>query len=209
MNNSDAESRGLFLVLSAPSGTGKTSIRRIFLERHPEVQFSVSYTTREPRPGEEDGRDYFFISEAEFRERINRGEFAEWEENYGRYYGTSGKMMDRFLDQGRDMLLDIEMRGAKTLKKNYAGGIYVFVLPPSLAELKARLQKRGESEAEIKKRLNKVREEIGEAYGYDYVIFNDSLERAVESLQAVYQSEKNRAIRRKKQIQDLLDQNEI
>jgi len=206
LNSSDSEARGLFFVLSAPSGTGKTSIRRIFLERYPDVQFSVSYTTRAPRPGEVDGKDYFFVSEAEFRERIDRGEFAEWEENFGRYYGTSGKMMDRFLDQGRDMLLDIEMRGAKTLKKNYSGGIYVFVLPPSLAELKARLQKRGESEAEIGKRLNKVREEIGEAYGYDYVIFNDSLEKAVESLQAIYQAEKSRAVRRRREIQGILDQ---
>jgi len=153
-----------------------------------------------------DGKDYFFVTEAEFRQRIDRGEFAEWEENYGRYYGTSGKIMDSFLDQGRDMLLDIEMRGAKTLKKNYSGGIYVFVLPPSLAELKARLQKRGESEAEIGKRLNKVREEIGEAYGYDYVIFNDSLEKAVESLQAIYQAEKSRAVRRRREIQGILDQ---
>jgi len=153
-----------------------------------------------------DGKDYFFVTEAEFRQRIDRGEFAEWEENYGRYYGTSGKIMDSFLDQGRDMLLDIEMRGAKTLKKNYSGGIYVFVLPPSLAELKARLQKRGESEAEIGKRLNKVREEIGEAYGYVYVIFNDSLEKAVESLQAIYQAEKSRAVRRRREIQGILDQ---
>jgi len=206
LNSSDSEARGLFFVLSAPSGTGKTSIRRIFLERYPDVQFSVSYTTRAPRPGEVDGKDYFFVSEAEFRERIDRGEFAEWEENYGCYYGTSGKMMDRFLDQGRDMLLDIEMKGAKTLKNNYSGGIYVFALPPSLAELKARLQKRGESDVEIEKRLNKVREEIGEAYGYDYVIFNDSLEKAVESLQAIYQAEKSRAIRRKKEIRDILDQ---
>jgi len=206
LNSPDSEVRGLFIVLSAPSGTGKTSIRRIFLERYPEVQFSVSYTTRAPRPGEVDGKDYFFVSEAEFRERIDRGEFAEWEENYGCYYGTSGKMMDRFLDQGRDMLLDIEMKGAKTLKNNYSGGIYVFALPPSLAELKARLQKRGESAVEIEKRLNKVREEIGEAYGYDYVIFNDSLEKAVESLQAIYQAEKSRAIRRKKEIRDILDQ---
>jgi len=206
LNSPDSEVRGLFIVLSAPSGTGKTSIRRIFLERYPEVQFSVSYTTRAPRPGEVDGKDYFFVTEAEFRQRIDRGEFAEWEENYGRYYGTSGKIMDSFLDQGRDMLLDIEMRGAKTLKKNYSGGIYVFVLPPSLAELKARLQKRGESEAEIGKRLNKVREEIGEAYGYDYVIFNDSLEKAVESLQAIYQAEKSRAVRRRREIQGILDQ---
>jgi len=206
LSNLDSEDRGLFFVLSAPSGAGKTSIRRIFLERYPEVQFSVSYTTRTPRPGEVDGKDYFFVTEAEFRQRIDRGEFAEWEENYGRYYGTSGKIMDSFLDQGRDMLLDIEMRGAKTLKKNYSGGIYVFVLPPSLAELKARLQKRGESEAEIGKRLNKVREEIGEAYGYDYVIFNDSLEKAVESLQAIYQAEKSRAVRRRREIQGILDQ---
>jgi len=206
LSNLDSEDRGLFFVLSAPSGAGKTSIRRIFLERYPEVQFSVSYTTRTPRPGEVDGKDYFFVTEAEFRQRIDRGEFAEWEENYGRYYGTSGKIMDSFLDQGRDMLLDIEMRGAKTLKKNCSGGIYVFVLPPSLAELKARLQKRGESDVEIEKRLNKVREEIGEAYGYDYVIFNDSLEKAVESLQAVYQAEKSRAVRRRREIQGILDQ---
>jgi len=204
LSKSDQESRGFFIVLSAASGTGKTSIRRIFLERCPGVQFSVSYTTRAPRPGEVDGQDYFFISVAEFRERIDRGEFAEWEENYGRYYGTSGKMMTRFLEQGRDMILDIETRGAKTLKKNYQGGIYVFVLPPSLAELKARLQKRGESDAEIRKRLDKVREEIGEAHGYDYVIFNDQLEKAVEHLQAIYWAEKSRAERMKKQIQDVL-----
>ncbi len=206
MNKSDGRPRGLFLVLSAPSGAGKTSIRRKFFERHPEVQFSVSYTTRKPRPGEVDGKDYFYISEAEFRERIEQGEFAEWEENYGHCYGTSGKMMDRFLDQGRDMLLDIEMRGAKTLKKNYSGGIYVFVLPPSLAELKSRLQNRGESDAEIKKRLGQVLQEIEEALGYDYVIFNDSLDRAVDSLQAIYLAEKSRTERRIKQIQDILDE---
>ncbi|OPY03812.1 MAG: Guanylate kinase [Syntrophus sp. PtaB.Bin001] len=152
-----------------------------------------------------DGRDYFFISETEFQERINQGEFAEWEENYGNYYGTSGKMMDGFLEQGRDMILDIEPRGAKTLKKNYQGGIYVFVLPPSLAALKERLQKRGESDAEIKKRLDKVREEIDEAVGYDYIIINDVLEKAVEHLQAIYRVEKSRAARMKRQIQYVLN----
>jgi len=206
LSKPDQEARGFFIVLSAASGTGKTSIRRIFLERCPEVQFSVSYTTRASRPGEVDGKDYSFVSEAEFRERIDRNEFAEWEENFGRYYGTSGIMMDRILKQGQDMILDIEPRGAKTLKKNYHGGIYVFVLPPSLAELKARLRKRGESEAEIEKRLSKVREEINEAHGYDYVIFNDSLEKAVEDLQAIYRAEKSRAVRMRKPIQDVLDQ---
>jgi len=205
LNESDPDSRGFFIVLSAASGTGKTSIRRMFLERHPEVQFSVSYTTRTPRPGEVDGQDYFFISEAEFRERIDRGEFAEWEENYGRSYGTSGKMMTEYMVQGRDMILDIETRGAKALKKNYSGGIYIFVLPPSLAELKARLQKRGESDAEIRKRLDRVREEIHEAYDYDYVIINESLPEAVECLQAIYRAEKSRAGRMGKRIQQVLE----
>lgn len=205
MSKSDRGNRGFFIVLSAPSGTGKTSIRRIFLERCPDVQFSISYTTRRPRVGEVDGRDYFFISETEFQQRINQGEFAEWEENYGNYYGTSGKMMNAFLEQGRDMILDIEPRGAKTLKKNYQGGIYVFVLPPSLAALKERLQKRGESDAEIKKRLDKVREEIDEAVGYDYIIINDVLEKAVEHLQAIYRVEKSRAARMKRQIQYVLN----
>ncbi len=205
MNESDPDSRGFFIVLSAASGTGKTSIRRMFLERCPEVQFSVSYTTRTPRPGEVDGQDYFFISEAEFRERIDRGEFAEWEENYGRSYGTSGKMMTEYMVQGRDMILDIETRGAKALKKNYSGGIYIFVLPPSLAELKARLQKRGESDAEIRKRLDRVREEIHEAYDYDYVIINESLPEAVECLQAIYRAEKSRAGRMGKRIQQVLE----
>ena len=206
MNKPEQNSRGFFIVLSAASGTGKTSIRRIFLERCPEVQFSVSYTTRKPRPGEVDGQDYFFISEAEFRERIDRGEFAEWEENYGRYYGTSGKVMAESLAQGRDMMLDIEMRGAKALKKNYSGGIYVFVLPPSLAELKARLQKRGESDAAIGRRRARVREEIQEAYEYDYVIINESLPEAVECLQAIYRAEKSRAGRMGKRIQQVLEQ---
>jgi guanylate kinase len=119
------------------------------------VQFSVSYTTRTPGRERWTARITFFVTEADFRERIDQGEFAEWEENYGRYYGTSGKVMTRVLEQGRDMILDIEPRGAKTLKKNYQGGIYVFVLPPSLAELKSRLRKRGESEAEIRKRLER------------------------------------------------------
>jgi len=205
LSKSVPDSRGFFIVLSAASGTGKTSIRRIFLERCPDVQFSVSYTTRTPRPGEVNGQDYFFVSEAEFRERIDRGEFAEWEENYGRYYGTSGKIMTRFLEQGRDMILDIEPRGAKALKKNYQGGIYVFVLPPSLAELKERLRKRGESDVEIMKRLDKVREEVGEAHGYDYVIFNDQLEKAVDHLQAIYRAEKSRTERMRKKIQDVLN----
>lgn len=205
MNKPEQNSRGFFIVLSAASGTGKTSIRRIFLERCPEVQFSVSYTTRKPRPGEVDGQDYFFISETEFRERLDRGEFAEWEENYGRYYGTSGKIMTEFLAQGRDMILDIETRGAKALKKNDSDGIYVFVLPPSLAELKARLQKRGESDAEIGKRLDRVREEIQEAYEYDYVIVNESLPEAVECLQAIYRAEKSRTGRMGKRIQQVLE----
>ena len=136
---------GFFIVVSAPSGTGKTSICREFMKRCPDVRFSVSYTTRLPRPGERDGVDYHFVSEASFRERIEQGDFAEWTENYGHLYGTSIHALRHSIDSGGRLLLDLEPGGAGALKKNYPGGVFVFVLPPSVDDLKRRLSKRGET----------------------------------------------------------------
>ena len=133
------------MVVSAPSGTGKTSICRGILRLFPSVRFSVSCTTRPPRPDETIGQDYDFISEEEFRERIDRGEFVEWVENYGQFYGTSKKTMNAFLTQGYDLILDIERRGAKAIREQYPRGIFIFILPPSLSELKSRMSLRGES----------------------------------------------------------------
>ena len=183
---------GLLMVVSAPSGAGKTSICRRIMKMFPDVRFSVSCTTRPPRPGEEEGRDYIFLSEAEFRERIDRGEFVEWVENYGQLYGTLKKTLDAFLEQGYDLILDVEPRGAKAIREQYPRGVFIFILPPSLTELKARLVKRGESEAVMKRRLRTSLDEIREALWYNYIIFNERLDEAVDQFRAVYIAEKSR-----------------
>jgi guanylate kinase len=196
---------GLYIVVSAPSGTGKTSILREVLKMCPNLLFSISYTTRPRRPGEKDGKDYYFISEEAFRDKLDRGEFAEWEENYGYLYGTSAKTMKEFLRKGFDLVLDLDWRGAKTLKKNYPGGVFVFILPPSTGELEKRLHGRGvESKQNIDKRLAKALDEIKEIVWYDYLIFNDHLEIAVDTLRSIYVAEKSRRERLAHKIKDFL-----
>lgn len=193
LENSQTGGAGLFLVVSAPSGTGKTSICRQVLKSFPHIHFSVSYTTRKPRPSEVDGRDYHFISEELFRQKLAQGAFAEWAENYGHLYGTSGEVMDNLLAQGVDVMLDVEPRGAKALKAKYPGGVFVFILPPTLEELKVRLNRRGfESPEVIQRRFRKAMDEIQEVFWYDYVIFNDKLHEAIDHLRAIYLAEKSR-----------------
>ena len=193
MNNAASKKqRGLLMVVSAPSGAGKTSICREILRLFPSVRFSVSCTTRPPRPGETNGMDYEFISDGEFRERIIRGEFIEWVENYGRFYGTPKKTMDTFLDQGYDLILDIEPRGAKAMREHDPRGVFIFIMPPSLSELKSRMSLRGESAAVIERRLQSSLDEIREALWYDYIIFNEKLEEAVDRFRSVYIAEKSR-----------------
>jgi guanylate kinase len=183
---------GLLMVVSAPSGAGKTSICREILRLFPNVRFSVSCTTRPPRPDEVNGKDYDFISTAEFRERLDRGEFVEWVENYGQFYGTSKKTMNAFLNQGYDLILDIERRGAKAIREQYPRGIFIFILPPSLSDLKSRLSLRGESPAIMERRLQSSLDEIREALWYDYIIFNEKLVEAVDRFRAVYIAERCR-----------------
>ena len=166
----------------------------------PDVRFSVSSTTRRPRPGEVDGRDYHFISKEEFQERIGRGEFIEWVENYGQLYGTSRKTMDAFLEKGHDLILDIEPRGAKAIRGHYPRAVFILILPPSLAELKSRLAKRGESPAVMECRLRTALDEIREALWYDYVIFNERLDEAVDLFRALYIAEKSRRDRHAQRI---------
>lgn len=183
--------KGLVIVLSAPSGTGKSSICRRLLAACPDVEFSVSYTSRTPRPNEINGKDYHFISREDFQQRIDQGEFVEWVENYGHFYGTSGKAMKEVLGRGKDLLLDVEPHGAKKIKKKFADGIFVFVLPPSLDELLNRLKKRGhESPEAIQTRFNQAERELKEVMWYDYAIFNDDLETAIKQMIAIYRAEK-------------------
>ena len=206
MSNSKPEkTRGLFIVVSAPSGAGKTSIIREVLKMCPNVLFSVSYTTRPPRFGEENGKDYYFVTEKVFRESIARGEFVKWEEYSGYLYGTSAKTMEAFLNKGFDLILDIETRGASALKKNFPGGVFVFILPPSVNELKRRLEGRGfDNEQMVAERLNRALIEIREVTWYDYVILNERLESAIDQLKSIYVAEKARADRMAGKIKDFL-----
>jgi guanylate kinase len=207
---SDAPSKrqpGLLMVVSAPSGAGKTSICREILRQFPNVRFSVSCTTRSPRPGEVDGKDYEFISREEFRERLDRGEFIEWVENFGELYGTSKKTMDAFLDQGYDLILDIERRGAKAIREHYPRAIFIFILPPSISELKSRLSRRGESADVMQRRLKSSLDEIREALWYDYIVFNEKLEEAVDRFRAVYVAEGSRRDRFTERIESFFKDN--
>ncbi len=192
------------MVISAPSGAGKTSICRQILRMFPNVRFSVSCTTRQPRPGEVNGRDYEFISETEFRERLARGEFIEWVENFGQLYGTSRKTMDAFLDHGFDLILDIEPRGAKAIRQHYPQAIFIFILPPSISELKSRLSRRGERDDVMERRLKTSLDEIREALWYEYIIFNEKLEEAVDQFRAVYIAERLRRERVTDRIESFL-----
>ncbi len=197
--------KGLFIVVSAPSGAGKSSLCQRLLTAWPEIKFSVSCTSREPRPNEINGKDYYFISRDEFKRRIDQNEFVEWIENYGHFYGTSIKAMEDFFEKDQDVLLDIEPRGAKKIKQKFKKGIYVFVLPPSRTELLKRLEKRGhETDEAIKARFAQAESELKEISWYDYIIFNDDLEAAANQLMAIYVAEKCKRSRLKDKIKEYI-----
>jgi len=196
----------IYMAVSAPSGAGKTSLCREILKMFPGMRYSVSYTTRPPRAGEINGRDYVFVSEPEFRGMIEKGDFVEWAENYGCLYGTSRKAMEEYLAQGHDLLLDVDPRGARALKEKYPGGIFIFVLPPSLEVLRKRLKGRGsEPESIVKKRLEKSMDEIREVFWYDYIIFNERIEKAVDCLRSIYLAEKSRRERQMDRIRRFME----
>jgi guanylate kinase len=201
-----AKENAIYIAVSAPSGAGKTSLCREVLKVFPDMRYSVSYTTRTPRSGELDGKDYVFVSESEFGGMIDKGEFVEWAENYGCLYGTSRKVMRDFLAQGHDLLLDVDPRGARALKENYPGGIFVFVLPPSREVLIERLKGRGsEPDSVVKKRLEKSMDEIKEVFWYDYVIFNERIDEAADRLRSVYLAEKSRRERQMNRINQYME----
>lgn len=197
----------IYIAVSAPSGAGKTSICKEVLKMFPRLRYSVSYTTRPPRPGEVNGRDYVFVDEKTFRRMIKKEAFIEWAENYGHLYGTPRKEVENYLRRGYDIIFDVDSRGAKALKERYPGGVFVFVLPPSLEVLKRRLRGRGsESPEALKRRLEKATAEIKEVFWYDYVIFNRKIEESVDRLRAVYLAEKSRRERLVKEITPFIGQ---
>ncbi len=177
--------QGLLVVISAPSGGGKTTIIRKVLERHdPRFVYSVSCTTRKPRQNEVDGKDYFFLSEAEFKKRIAEGEFIEWAIVHDNYYGTSRATIDHFLRQGKVVLLDIDIQGGIEVKRIYGDqALLIFIKPPSMHDLERRLRSRqSDSDAVIRKRLENARHELKKQSQYDAVITNDILENTVDQV---------------------------
>jgi guanylate kinase len=193
-------SRGRILVLSAPSGGGKSTLVQAVMARTPGLARTVTYTTRAKRPGEVDGRDYHFILQGEFERRCQAGEFLESASVHGSLYGTSRLDVDRLCAQGLDVLLVIDYQGATSLRKQGVDAIYIFILPPSLQELERRLRQRhSEDEAALRSRLAIAPQEMAHYYLYDYVIVNDDFEAATRQLQAIIVADRCRVERLNRQ----------
>lgn len=199
--------KGLLFIVSAPSGTGKTTLCRAMTRIFPDLNFSISYTTRPRRPGDKNGRDYHFISPEDFQKMVAGGEFIEWAEIYSHRYGTSRADLESIRDEGRDVILVIDVQGARQLRDKNLPGIFIFLLPPSWKELKRRLSnRRTEGKAAMEDRLKKAQGEMAEARWYDYVIVNDKLEMARERLKAIILAEHCRRERMMQAMENLIVQ---
>ncbi len=197
---------GVLYIISAPSGAGKTTLCKEIIDIFPHLRHSVSYTTRQPRLGEVHGKDYYFISQDEFRRMVMDDEFAEWAEVHGNCYGTSIRTLEECRAAGIDLILDIDIQGARQLKKRYDGGVYIFILPPSYEELRRRLNGRSsDSDDVISRRINAAAGEIRESRWYDYIIVNDQFSRAVEELKSVMIAERCRTSRVLEAVTELFD----
>lgn len=186
----DMADRGLLLILSGPAGVGKGTVCKALRERMPDLVYSVSATTRQPRPGEVEGVNYFFKSKEEFRRMIEQDELLEWAEYVGNYYGTPRAFVDAMLATGRDVILEIEVQGALQVKDKFPQGTFLFLAPPDLEELENRIIGRGtESEETIRKRMEVARAEIELMDHYDYVVVNDEIDWACDRIQAIITAE--------------------
>ncbi len=178
--------RGRLVVISAPSGAGKSTIAHAILEAHPSLRFSVSATTRPVREGEREGKDYFFLTKEDFRRRIDAGEFVEWEEIYGNFYGTLRQEVDRALGEGRHILFDIDVKGGLSIRARYPESLLIFIRPPSIQVLHERLRNRNtESESSVAQRMARVPLEMQLGEGFDHRIVNDDLPRAIAEVNTI------------------------
>jgi len=188
---SGAARPGIPFVVAAPSGTGKTTVCRRLVARDPRIVFSVSHTTRLPRSGEVDGRDYHFVAAAEFTRLVREGAFLEWAEYNGNRYGTSFRAVQDPLASGRDVLLEIEVQGARQVRQRLPGARLIFVYPPSLAELRQRLERRGSNAPDdVERRLRTAEFELAALPEFDYAVLNDELERCVDCVQEILAAER-------------------
>jgi guanylate kinase len=190
----EAIHRGLLLVLSAASGTGKTTLARRLVQAHPDAEFSVSVTTRDPRGAERDGVDYRFVDALTFQRMIEQDELVEWAEVHGNFYGSPQSVVERAFSTGGIAVFDIDVQGGRSIRRRYPEAVLVFVLPPSMDELERRLRERGtESEDAIRRRMLAARSELEQGtHDYDYVVVNDTVDRAYAELEAIVSAERSR-----------------
>ncbi len=188
--------KGILYIISAPSGAGKTSICRAILSLFPVLLQSISFTTREMRHGEREGRDYHFVSHKAFDKMVADGDFAEWAEVHGNRYGTARATLDQAREEGTDILLDIDYQGAEQLRSSGVNGVFIFILPPDMVELRKRLESRNtDDEKIIARRMNNAAGEIAEATRFDYLVVNDVLDQAVEKVRSIMTAETSRTER--------------
>ena len=190
----EKRNNGSIFVVSAPSGAGKTTLCKQIIKTIDNIRTSVSFTTRQPRPGEIPDEDYSFVSETEFSAMIDRGDFVEWARVHGNFYGTSRLKLEELVGAGYDVLLDIDTQGARQIRKVFNNAVYIFILPPSMKELKHRLEGRMSNSAEdMNRRLQRAVDEIREYKMYDYVIVNDVIKTSLKKLEAIIIAERLRS----------------
>lgn len=193
-------------IVSAPSGSGKSTLVGQLMQIVPRLRFSVSYTTRPPRGNEVDGKEYYFISREQFLARVERGEFLEWADVFGNYYGTHQSELDRAAADGFDLILDIDVKGARQLKERIPGAVSIFILPPSRQVLEQRLRSRSQdSEEVIQRRLSEAAEEIRNYSQYDYVLVNREVQASVDNLVAIVSANRSRRHWMEQQIHPILE----
>jgi guanylate kinase len=192
--------RGLLLVISGPSGAGKGTICKSLLDKH-DFWISVSATTRQPRQGEIDGKNYYFITKENFKNRIEQGDFLEYAEVYGNFYGTPKSSVLQMIDSGKDVILEIDIQGALKVKEAFKEGIFIFILPPSMEELKQRIIRRGsETRESLMTRFKSAYKEINYVSKYSYAVVNDTVEEAVKKIESIVVAERCRVDRMKDTI---------
>ena len=198
---------GNLFIVSAPSGAGKTSLVKALLNTNSQIDLSISYTTRTPRPGEIEGEDYHFVSREVFMAMTGRGDFLESAEVYGNLYGTSQSWIENRIASGRDILLEIDWQGAAQVRRKFPGCCSIFILPPSLHDLETRLKGRGkDSEETIRRRLQSAREDIAHVAEFDYVIINEKLEEAISQMNAIITASNLRRDRQLQHYEHLIQQ---
>jgi len=198
--------RGILFIISSPSGGGKGTLIREVLRTVPRIGYSVSFTTRQIRDGEEDGVHYNFVSHRDFENLIEQGEFLEYAKVHGNYYGTSKTQVEREISAGRDIILEIDVQGADLVRAKAPDAVGIFILPPSFEVLRERLiARQTESDAELKLRLKNSRDEVREYAKFDYVIINDQVEKAVNELQSVIYGERCKLERQTEAVEQILD----